>query len=228
MSMFYNTKRLILLIIISLTLVGCVGMDPKKDAELKNDNLNTIIKSLSLSDSKIKVNQHEFSDAIKLAEQGEAKAQLNVGLSYLHGAPVTTDLAKASYWLQKSAEQGNLDGQRLLGTLYRFGIGVFQDSSQELFWYTKAAENGDYKAQIILGYKYYYGIGVSKDVNRALELWKKSADSENEDAQVFAQIFLDGHYKPFGHYFKQPGGQYMINKAATKAYMNNYIRMMPR
>ncbi|HRB20950.1 MAG TPA: tetratricopeptide repeat protein [Nitrosomonas sp.] len=188
--MFCDFKRLVLFVIILLTLVGCVGVDSKTyyagyyDQKLFDQRLAA---------SKSTLSQQELLDETKLAEQGNAKAQLLVGLYYLTGSPspVIADLVKAIYWVRRSAQQGNPDGQRWLGSLYRFGIGVPQDSSQELFWYTKAAESGDHIAQNILGFKYFYGVGVSYDNNRALEFWKKSANSGN----VTAKTHLDNYYK---------------------------------
>jgi len=40
------------------------------------------------------------------AAQGEAAAQYNLGMLYLHGLGVPADGAQAQYWLKQSASQG--------------------------------------------------------------------------------------------------------------------------
>jgi TPR repeat protein len=59
-----------------------------------------------------------------LADQGNATAQLEVGLIYEHGLGVSQDLAEAHKWLQKSADQGCAGAQYRLGLMYVYGIGV--------------------------------------------------------------------------------------------------------
>ena len=46
---------------------------------------------------------------LEAAEQGDAKAQWNVGLMYLAGLGVPQDLAIAEQWIEKAAAQGYAD-----------------------------------------------------------------------------------------------------------------------
>ena len=43
----------------------------------------------------------------KAAEQGDASAQLMLGLMYYNGIGVTQDLFEAAFWLRRAAEQGD-------------------------------------------------------------------------------------------------------------------------
>ena len=70
----------------------------------------------------------------KAAEQGHAKAQFNLGLTYYYGEGVPKDVAEAVKWYRKAAELGNADAQRILGSLYYVGDGVPKDSVLSYKW----------------------------------------------------------------------------------------------
>lgn len=64
---------------------------------------------------------------LKAAEQGQAKAQFNLGVLYFNGQGVKQDYFKAAEWHQKAAEQGYADAQYNLAKIYYLGKGVKQD-----------------------------------------------------------------------------------------------------
>jgi uncharacterized protein len=105
-----------------------------------------------------------------LAEQGNALAQLGLGLMYAKGQGVPQDYAQAFVWYRKAAEQGDADAQTTVGLMYRQGRGVSQDYAQALIWYRKAADQGDSRAQLSLGVMYAIGKGVPQDYVRA-HMW---------------------------------------------------------
>jgi TPR repeat protein len=53
-----------------------------------------------------------------LAEQGNAKAQFNLGVMYAKGLGVSQDYKEAAKWFRKSAEQGHENAQYNLGLIY--------------------------------------------------------------------------------------------------------------
>ena len=63
----------------------------------------------------------------KAAEQGHARAQVNLGTSYGQGKGVAQDDAEAVKWYRKAAEQEEPLGQFNLGLCYAKGKGVAQD-----------------------------------------------------------------------------------------------------
>ncbi len=69
-----------------------------------------------------------------LAEQGNAKAQYNLGIIYLNGEGVPQDYAKAVGWWRKAAEQGHAGAQFNLGFMYYNGRGVPQDYAHAHMW----------------------------------------------------------------------------------------------
>ena len=105
----------------------------------------------------------KFDDLRKAAEQGDASAQLDLGLAYRKGEGVAKDLVESVMWLRKAAEQGNAQAQFNLGCAYYFGNGVAKDHAEKAKWFGKAAQQGVAEAQWLLGESYYYGNGVAKD-----------------------------------------------------------------
>ena len=82
-----------------------------------------------------------------LAEQGNAKAQFELGILYLMGKGVTQDRVKAASLHLQSAEQGNVKAQAHLGHMLDDGEGVLVDHKSSLKWYLLAAEGGHIDAQ---------------------------------------------------------------------------------
>lgn len=75
----------------------------------------------------------------KAAEQGNAKAQNELGHLYQLGDGVRRDLREAAKWFRLSAEQNNDGGQFLLGLCYEKGEGVLQDFIEAYKWFCLAA-----------------------------------------------------------------------------------------
>ncbi len=78
-----------------------------------------------------------------LADQGDVRAQLQLGIMYYWGAEgVPQDYMQARHWWEKTAAQGNANALYNLGMLYAKGYGVAQDLVQAHKWYILAAANG--------------------------------------------------------------------------------------
>ena len=99
----------------------------------------------------------------KLAEKGDARSQVYLGVYYLSGQGVPEDPKEAAKWFRKAAEQGDADAQYWLGTVYEEGSGVPQDFEQAVEWFKKAAEQGKTNAQRQLGFAYEIGRGVDRN-----------------------------------------------------------------
>ena len=98
-----------------------------------------------------------------LADQGDARAQYNLGDMYCNGHGVPKDYAEAVKWWRKSADQGFAVAQFNLGAMYANGKGVPQDYGEAVKWYRKAADQGLDGAQHDLGLMYATGQGVPQD-----------------------------------------------------------------
>ena len=78
-----------------------------------------------------------------LAEQGNVKAQYNLGLMYDMGEGVLQDYKEAVRWYQLAAEQGYSSAQHNLGLLYFNGQGISQDHQEAVKWITLSADQGE-------------------------------------------------------------------------------------
>ncbi len=122
----------------------------------------------------------DYATAIRelrpLAEQGNAKAQSNLGFMYIKGLGVAQDDAEAVKWYRRAAERGVAQAQYTLGFMYSEGRAVPQDYAEAMKWFRKAAEQGYAKAQYTLGVIYGNGEGVPQDDAHAY-MWFKLAAS---------------------------------------------------
>jgi TPR repeat protein len=88
--------------------------------------------------------QMEHSEELlRLAEQGDAKAQYNLGVMYRKGHGVPKNDAEAVNWYRKAAEQGYVDAQYNLGFMYHTGEGVPYDYAKAYMWWSLAKALGD-------------------------------------------------------------------------------------
>lgn len=127
----------------------------------------------------------DFNDVRKQAEQGNAKAQLNLGIMYTLGEGVAKDDVEAVKWFRMAAEQGNAEAQYGIGIRYELGKGVAQDDVEAVKWFRKAAEQGNDWAQFCMGRMYKFGKGVTKDYIEALRWFRMAAEQGNTEAQKF-------------------------------------------
>jgi len=86
-----------------------------------------------------------FSLWSTLATQGNAEAQVFVGLSYDNGWGTERSARLARVWYRKAAKNDNTSGQYLLGLHYIQGSSA--ERAKGLMWLQRAADNGDSAAQ---------------------------------------------------------------------------------
>jgi TPR repeat protein len=70
----------------------------------------------------------------KAAEQGERRAQNQLGQMYFLGQGVQQDYSEAAKWFEKAASQGHDLAKLMLGQLYLEGNGVRKDLVQAYMW----------------------------------------------------------------------------------------------
>ncbi len=89
----------------------------------------------------------EYAEAVKwyrrAAEQGDARAQNNLGIMYDECRGVPQDDAEALKWYRRAAEQGHALAQSQLGVMYGNGRGVPQDYVQAHLWFNLSAAHGN-------------------------------------------------------------------------------------
>ena len=77
------------------------------------------------------------------ADQGEASAQLDLGLSYFKGTGVVKDEVEAVKWYRKAADRGDALAQYTLGFMYANGTGVAKDETEAYKWTLLAGAQGN-------------------------------------------------------------------------------------
>ena len=88
----------------------------------------------------------------KAANQGDVKAQYNLGSMYENGQGVAQNYQQAAKWYQKAATQGYAMAQNNLGAIYANGQGVAKNYQQAKAWWQKVlaqpdtADNAEAKA----------------------------------------------------------------------------------
>ena len=89
-----------------------------------------------------------FEDTKLLAEQGNARAQLNLGVMYAKGEGISVNDVEAIRWIGLAAKQGNIGAQYSLGFMYHQGEGVLQNNVRAYVWYSVVAAQGEAEALI--------------------------------------------------------------------------------
>jgi TPR repeat protein len=175
-----------------LALAGCAafGVLAWSSSAISSDLLNTFERTEGGDiDSGIKAfDAGRYADALKWlagpANDGNADAQLALGLVYWYGAGVSKDYEHAMNLFQLSAAQGNGRAMNVIGFAYQHGIGALPDIAKAAAWYEKSAQAGERRGLNNLATLYSEGSGVSKDPEKAAALWRKSAAQGDSGAMV--------------------------------------------
>ena len=130
----------------------------------------------------------------RAAENGNDKAQYELGLMYQIGKGVKRDTPEAIKWWKESANQGNVYAQFSLALMYDDGDGVNEDNNEAIKWYLKAADQGYDGAQLNLGVLYADGDGIPQNYNEAFKWFTKASEQGNASAQnCLAKLYYYGN-----------------------------------
>ena len=110
------------------------------------------------------------------AEQGDVRAQADLGEMYDVGNGVETNKAEAMNWYRRAAEGGDAAAQYELGVRFYNGKEVGQDKAESAKWCRKAAEQGFDNAQFMLANMLAAGEGVAQDFEEAFTWYRKVAE----------------------------------------------------
>jgi TPR repeat protein len=84
--------------------------------------------------------QSAYEYWLPLAEEGDAEAQLFMGVLYRYGLGVNLDMKQSAYWYESAAGNGDVDAQNEIGLFYELGLGVKQDIWVAESWYERVRE----------------------------------------------------------------------------------------
>ena len=126
-----------------------------------------------------------------LANAGNPKAELIVGLKYLDGDGVPANDKLAATWLERAAQAGQSVAQYRLGTMYERGRGVATDAAKAMQWYQAAANQGNRKAMHNLAVAYAEGAGGKKDFAEAARWFSRAANLGLSDSQFNLAVLYE-------------------------------------
>jgi uncharacterized protein len=149
-----------------------------------------ILSTLAQSQSSTTSDAANFEQTTKLAEQGDASAQYNLGSIYYFGKGVSRDAKLAIEWFSKAAAQGHAGSQFYMGVIAYNGQHVPRDYEKAFNFFSMAAAQGDRYSKTNLGVMYKNGEGASKDPKKAFDIFIETA----EQGDKTAQIYLAGMY----------------------------------
>ena len=187
-----------------------------------------------------KAGQHAAAAKVFLraAEQGNARAQLQIGYQYNYGEGVPVNAAEAVKWYRRAAAQGDAAAEGNLGGMYEDGQGVPEDWVEAAKWYRTSAARDNASGQFRLGRAYQFGIGVPQNRKLAIEWFQKAGFLGNAQARYFAQHLLSrGNFVGFrneqeeaaviagklrtGLLWEEPVGMLFRNSGERLAYIRN-------
>ncbi|RWP30223.1 tetratricopeptide repeat protein [Mesorhizobium sp.] len=133
-------------------------------------------------------NKNEVSDLTRLADQGIAAAQYELGSLYTVGVPdgipskivpglidfQPNDRKAADLYL-RAALQGYPPAQWKLGSILYEGRGVAVDKAEAAKWFEKAAAQSEASAMTALADMLAAGDGIQADKGRAFTLYRRAA-----------------------------------------------------
>lgn len=167
-------RKLFYILIVLLISAGWCAAAELKDPPKLNLGLRSMVGSDIGSNAAAKEPVVISEELVQLAEQGDAEAQIKLGLLYESSSD--KDLAKT--WLLKAAEQDNADAMYLIGLFY--SKDAKQESAEAYEWYAKAADRGQFWAQAAMSKYYIDGVLISRDYTRAL-YWAMQSHENNSD-----------------------------------------------
>lgn len=126
-----------------------------------------------------------------MANAGNAKAELVVGLKYLDGDGVAANPKEAVKWLERAADAGEPVAQYRLGTMYERGRGVAADPAKAIRLYLSAAGQGNRKAMHNLAVAYAEGSGTKKDYIEASRWFTRAANLGLSDSQFNLAVLYE-------------------------------------
>ena len=140
-----------------------------------------------------------FFQAYAAAAQGDADAEVQLGIDYLTGVGVPKDRTQATSLFQEAAGEGQLESQCLASAIFAsdddWAIPAEMKHAVDLC--RNAANHGYADAQLVLGAFYSMGRGVRRDATQAAFWYRKAAETGRRDAEfLLAYDYQHGNGVP--------------------------------
>ena len=141
------------IVIFSFLLIACASekeqnANESQTSEVVSSEQQTNVEQKTEAKQEVVKTQADdsVSSIIKAAENGDARAQYDLGYIYSWGGGVPEDSEQALYWTEKAAENGYVYAQDRLGSWYYRGKNTPKNTEKGIYWWKKAAENGNNNA----------------------------------------------------------------------------------
>ena len=147
----------------------------------------------SLISSAIHIKEQDLDDLRREADEGDASAQIKLGIVYEKGHIVPQSCEQAFHYFQLAANQNHPLGLYFLAKCFILGAGTTK-SIKKAFDYYRLADNHGYSCNLwdIVGYLYDEGIN-RKTIARFLKsLLSRDIDSRAEQYKTLGQLFEEG------------------------------------
>ena len=145
-TMLKGRSKMILVVLLCMVILTSTSVATAAEP-LKGDSKKTVPSSVPLSGEEpyAALRRGDFRVAaalfLPLAEEGDDRAQYNLGLLYASGLGVKYDSRAAMKWHRLAAGQGHAGAQNALAQMYAKGNGVPQDTVRAHMWYSVAVES---------------------------------------------------------------------------------------
>lgn len=166
-----------------------------------------------------------FESFRQAADQGQARAQYNLGLLYKQGLDIARSDTEAVKNFQLAAGQGYARAQYHLGVMYKEGRGVAQNYAKAVEYFHLAAGQGHAHAQYHLGVIYQDGEGVTQNYTEAIKYYHLAADQGHADAQYnLGDIYRNKRYA--GHDYAKSVKHFQLAADQGHDYATLYLGHM--
>jgi TonB family protein len=130
-----------------------------------------------------------------LAEQGNARAQNNLGVMYENGKGIPEDVAEAIKWYSLAAEQGYAGAQNNLGLIYAIGRGgAPQDQLRAYMWFSLAAQSlsGDVGKTVSQTRDVFAAAMTPRQISVAADMARRCRESSYKDCGLAGTVEAAG------------------------------------
>lgn len=148
----------------------------------------------------------KVKSVLKLAREGNPKAQFILALMYYFGDPIAKNIKLAINYFIKSGDQGISKSNLQLARIFYYGKGVIKNYKLAESYYIKASTQGNAEAMSELAPIYFHAYGsyredvrkvIPENKNKALVLYKSASILGNTYAKrMLAHIYYTGNIAP--------------------------------
>lgn len=146
--------------------------------------------------------ENMFEELDTAANQGDARAQMTLGLFYLTGVtsadgsvPITKDIDAGKTWIIRAIDSGNVCAMGVLAMEYAEGKNLPRDDAEANRWLRQAIAKEGPEAKIAMLVRYETGLAIPVDDHEVSRLTLESATYGYPLSQAkAADLLLEGRY----------------------------------